>query len=350
MSMFIYNVVPTSSQKNKSSTALGLTARSPQPQGDKPCKSCSWEAGKPTEPKGSALLQRGIPRVLLLFSKGTSPLCSPANPTPHHTTVFSFLGVSLWHPHLCHNQGETLEPGHGRDTNSPRLWRLLVVVFTSLFHGQNTEESWREQLQWIISSWHVVIEQFGAVFDGWDEPVQTLLLICSGTGPPSKSTELLSLNIVVHAGHKEIPHWTSVFLHLGGLNQYFPVLTSNPSCVLWFQVTRGTCQLGSMSAASQGCFLQTRVGSKAFSSSGPPIIPELVTATALHSLICPSCPHTWDVQGLVLLPLCRCWELWGVSYIWGTEKASARSCHFPRTELFLQAVTTSCPVLSYLSW
>lgn len=93
--MFIYNVVPTSSQKNKSSTALGLAARSPQPQGDKPCKSCSWEAGKATEPKGSALLQRDIPRVLLLFSKGTSPLCSPANPTPHHTRVFSFLGVSL---------------------------------------------------------------------------------------------------------------------------------------------------------------------------------------------------------------------------------------------------------------
>lgn len=58
-----------------------------------------------------------------------------------------------------------------------------------------------------------------------------------------------------------------------------------------------------MSGASWGCFPQTGVGSKAFLSSGYPIIPEVVTATALHSLMCPSCPHAWDMQGLLLLPL-----------------------------------------------
>lgn len=145
--MFICTVVPTSSQKNKLSTALvlGLAACSPQPRSDKPCRRHSWEAGKPAEPKGSsALLQRDVPSVfaLLLFSHH-----HPANPKPHHIRVFSFLGVFPCDIHTCARTRERhWAPGHGRDANTPRLWRLLVA-FTSLFHGQNTVESSSEQLQ-----------------------------------------------------------------------------------------------------------------------------------------------------------------------------------------------------------
>lgn len=264
-------------------------------------------------------------RLLLLFSKGMFPLCllSCSSPitflqTPHLITPWCShsWGVSPCDIHMCATTRERHQaPGHGTDTNSSRLWRLLVVAFTSLFSGENTVECWREQLQCIISSWCVVIEQFGGVFDGWDEPVQTLLLICSGMGPPSKSTDLLSPNIIVSGGHRETP-LDFVFLHLGGLNPYSPVLASS-SCfvfILWFQVIHGTCQLGSMSGASQGCFPQTNVGSKAFTSSGHPIIPELVTATALHSLMCPSCPHCWDTCAA---SAGRCG---GVSCIQGSEK------------------------------
>lgn len=149
----------------------------------------------------------------------------------------------------------------GTDTNSPRLWRLLVVAFTSLFHGQNTVESSREQLQWIISSWCSLREYLMAE------------MICSGMAPPIKSTDLLSPNIVVSDGHRQIPHWIFVFLHLGGLNQYSPVLASN-SCymfILWFQVIHSTCWLGSMSGPVRVVFPRQTWVPRPFPALGIPL-------------------------------------------------------------------------------
>lgn len=152
--MFIYTVVPSSSQKNKRfSWAWLLIAHSPR-------------VISPVRGADGRQENQQSQRVLLLFSKGTFPLCLLSYSSPITTVQTPHL-ITARCSHSCdiHTCARTRErpwpPGHGRDTESPRLWRLLLVAFTSLFHGQNTVESWREQLQLIISSWHVVIEQLG---------------------------------------------------------------------------------------------------------------------------------------------------------------------------------------------
>lgn len=161
--MFIYTIVPTNSQKNKCfSWAWLLVAHSPR-------------AISPVRGAAGRQENQQSQRVLLLFSKGTFPLCLLSYFSPITTLQTPHLIIApcshCWGNSPCdiHTCVRTRErhwpPGHGRDTNSPGLWRLLLVAFTSLFHGQNTVESWREQLQRIISSRHVVIEQFGGVFD-----------------------------------------------------------------------------------------------------------------------------------------------------------------------------------------
>lgn len=196
----------------------------------------------------------------------------------------------------------------GTDTNSPRLWRLLVVAFISLFHGQNTVASSREQLQWIISSWCSLREYLMAEMNQFKPCCWSVV----GWHLPSNPLIFCLLRLLVMD--------TDKFLTGICISSFRRVKSILPSAGLKFMLCVHTLIPGNswyLSAwlyvwAIQGCFPQTSVGSKAFSSSGASHYPR---ACSSHSLAQTDVPFMssclGDMQGVVLLPLCRCWEVWG---------------------------------------